>query len=247
MPFVPQVKMFNPTSNTQTSLEIKDFVKYLGIMIDSDLSWKNHIDFICHKISKSIGIIAKLRNYIPCQLLLSIYHTLITPYLTYGISAWGYCAKTHLNRLRILQKRALHLIFLCRSREHAIPLFITSNCLPISFLFFQQLCYLMYDIHTQVAPINFINQLTKTRAMHNYNMRSSSNECFTVKTSRTEKMKKSFTGIGVSTWNSIPLSLKSFNKSAYQNKIKKILLDVLNCEDDYIEVSKLIKHFATLT
>ena len=115
MPFVPQVKIFNPTLNTQTSLEIKDFVKYLGIMIDSDLSWKNHIDFICHKISKSIGIIAKLRHYIPRHLLLSIYHTLITPYLTYGISAWGYCAKTHLNRLLILQKRALRLIFFCRS------------------------------------------------------------------------------------------------------------------------------------
>ena len=83
--------------------------------------------------------------------------------------------------------------------------------------------------------------------MHNYNTRLSSNECFTVKTSRTEKMKKSFTRIGVSIWNSIPLSLKSLNKSAYQNKIKKLLLDVLNCEDDYIEVSKLIKHFATLT
>ena len=68
MPFVPQVKIFNPMSNTQTSLEIKDFVKYLGIMIDSDLSWKNHIDFICHKISKSIGIIAKLRHYIPSQI-----------------------------------------------------------------------------------------------------------------------------------------------------------------------------------
>ena len=105
MPFVPQVKIFTPTSNTQTSLEIKDFVKYLGIMIDSDLSWKNHIDFICHKISKSIGIIAKLRHYIPRHLLLSIYHTLITPYLPYGISAWGYCEKTHLNRLLILQKR----------------------------------------------------------------------------------------------------------------------------------------------
>ena len=56
-----------------------------------------------------------------------------------------------------------------------------------------------------------------------------------------------FTRIGVSIWNSIPLSLKSLSKSAYQNKIKKLLLDVLNCEDDYIEVSKLIKHFATLT
>ena len=247
MPFVPQIKIFNPMSNTQTILEIKDFVKYLGIMIDSDLSWKNHIDFICHKISKSIGIIAKLRHYIPRHLLLSIYHTLITPYLTYGISVWGYCAKTHLNRLLILQKRALRLIFFRRAREHAIPLFIKSNCLPISFLFFQQLCHLMYDIHTQVAPINLLNQFTKIKTIHNYNTRSSSKECFAVKTSRTEKMKKSFTRIGVSIWNSIPKSLKSLNKSEYQNKIKKLLLDVLNCEDDYIEVSKLIKHFTTLT
>ena len=104
----------------------------------------------------------------------------------------------------------------------------------------------MYDIHTKVAPINLINQFTKTKTMRNYNTRSSSNECLTVKTSRTKKMKKSFTRIGISIWNSIPLSLKSLNKSAYQNKIK-LLLDVLNCEDDYIEVSKLIKHFATLT
>jgi len=105
----------------------------------------------------------------------------------------------------------------------------------------------MYDIHTQVSPINLINQFTKIRTMHKYNTRASSNECFTVKTSRIEKMKKSFTRIGVSIWNSIPLSLKSLSKSAYQNKIKKLLLDVLNCEDDYIEVSKLIKQFATLT
>ena len=159
----------------------------------------------------------------------------------------GYCAKTHLNRLLILQKRALRLIFFRRAREHAIPLFIKSNCLPISFLFFQQLCYLMYDIHTQVAPRNLLNQFTKIRTIHNYNTRSSSKECFAVKTSRTEKMKKSFTRIGVSIWNSIPQSLKSLNKSEYQNKIRKLLLDVLNCEDDYIEVSKLIKHFTTLT
>ena len=153
----------------------------------------SHVRILLKNVTLSPSLLAslrvELRHYIPRQLLLSFYHTLITPYLTYGISALGYCAKTHLNRLLILQKRALRLIFFCRSREHAIPLFIKSNCLPISFLFFQQLCYLMYDIHTQVAPINLINQFTKIRTMHNYNTRSSSNECFTVKTSRTENYK----------------------------------------------------------
>ena len=37
MPFIPQIKIFNPTLNTRVTLEMKDFVKYLGIMIDSEL------------------------------------------------------------------------------------------------------------------------------------------------------------------------------------------------------------------
>ena len=42
IPFIPETKIFNPTLNTRVILEMKDFVKYLGIMIDSELSWKHH-------------------------------------------------------------------------------------------------------------------------------------------------------------------------------------------------------------
>ncbi len=75
-----------------------------------------------------------------------------------SLSAWDYRAKTHLIRLLILQIRAFRLIFFRRAREHAIPLFIKFIFLPISFLFFQQLCCLMYDIQTQVAPLNLLDQ-----------------------------------------------------------------------------------------
>ena len=43
---------------------LKDYVKYLGPMIDPNLSWKCHIESIWHKISKSIGMIAKIRHLI---------------------------------------------------------------------------------------------------------------------------------------------------------------------------------------
>ena len=46
---------------------------------------------------------------------------------------------------------------------------------------------------------------------HHYNTRLSAKECFSVKFSGTEKMKKSFTRIAVSIWNSIPLSVKTLN------------------------------------
>ena len=48
---------------------VKGLVKYLGIMIDSELSWKHHNDFVCDKISRSVGIIAKMRHCIPWHLL----------------------------------------------------------------------------------------------------------------------------------------------------------------------------------
>ena len=102
IPFIPQIKIFNPTLNARVIVEMKDFVKYLGIMTDSELSWKHHIDFICHKISsRSVRIIVKMRHYIPWRLLLNVYHALIAPYLNYGICLWGNNPQTYLNKILV--------------------------------------------------------------------------------------------------------------------------------------------------
>ena len=65
---------------------MKDTVKYLGLLIDSSLTWKSHVDYISLKISRRVGIIARRRHYVPKYTLQKIYHGLIHPYLTYGIS-----------------------------------------------------------------------------------------------------------------------------------------------------------------
>ena len=58
-----------------------------------------------------------------------------------------------------------------------------------------------------------------------------------MKASKTERMKKSFASIGISIWNSIPYSVKSLSKYKFRNKIKQILLETLERENDNIEVS----------
>ena len=65
MPFIPRIRILDSVTNTYANLEMKDYVKYLGLMIDSNLSWKYHIKSICHKISKLVGIVAKIRHYVP--------------------------------------------------------------------------------------------------------------------------------------------------------------------------------------
>ena len=88
----------------------KEYVKYLGILIDSNLSFKQHIAAICKKISRAIGIMYKLRNYVNKKILLMIYYSLIYPFLIYAIPVWGVAYKVHLNKIHILQKKVVRLI-----------------------------------------------------------------------------------------------------------------------------------------
>ena len=116
------MKAFDHHNNSYISLECKNYVKYLGVLIDENLSWKYHIAHIASKISKTIGIIASLRHFVPLNTLHHIYISLIQPYLLYGIVAWGAAAKTYNgNKIFILQKRALRLMFFGDYDSHAVP------------------------------------------------------------------------------------------------------------------------------
>ena len=78
--------------------ECKDHVKYLGVLLDSNLSWKSRIDNVALKVSRPVGVVARLRHFVPRTTLLNVYQSLILPYLTYGLAAWGQPAKTHLQK-----------------------------------------------------------------------------------------------------------------------------------------------------
>ena len=69
---------------------------------------------------------------------------------------------------------------------------------------------------------------------------------FDLKIQSTEHMYAFFTRIGAQIWNSIPYSIKILKRSSFRKKIKELLLNFLRSEDDYVEVSRLIKLFNTL-
>jgi len=69
------------------SLERKDHFKYLGVMIDSALTWKYHIYCVCAKISRNTGVFSKLRHYLSLKQLMQNYYNLIYPYISNAIVA----------------------------------------------------------------------------------------------------------------------------------------------------------------
>ena len=63
--------------------------KFLGVSIDSNLTWKNHIDSITKKDAKSVGIIKRIRHCLPNNILHTLYNTLILPYINYCNIIWA--------------------------------------------------------------------------------------------------------------------------------------------------------------
>ena len=93
------------------AIEQKDHVKYLGILMDQHLSWKQQISNVSKKISRGIGILAKLRgNGLDKFLLSNIYYCLVFSYLSYGVEAWGSACHSDLSKIRVLQNKAVRII-----------------------------------------------------------------------------------------------------------------------------------------
>ena len=61
--YQPKIYIFDNEQNKSIELECKDYVKYLGILIDNNLSWRHHIDQVALKISKIVGLIAKRKIF----------------------------------------------------------------------------------------------------------------------------------------------------------------------------------------
>ena len=244
--YQPRLRVLDNNSNGFTFLECKDYVKFLGVLIDKNLSWKYHIDHIASKISKIVGIIGRLRHHVPLNTLLQIYRSLIFPYTLYGISVWGQAAQCDLRKILILQKRALRLIFFSSNRCHAIPLFVSSNILPVDMLYFETVSTVMHDISTNSAPRNICDLFTRSSNVHLYNTRFSAAQNLYVNAVRLNVNLKSFSSFGTRLWNCLHPDWRKLTKRRFKRQIHKLLLSVLGIEDDYVDayslISKLINH-----
>ena len=158
----------------------KNSIKYLGIMIDSGLTWQLHIDSLSKKISRSIGLIYKIKTFVSKSILRMLYYSLIFSHLSYAIEVWGSADTTYLNRLLILQKRAVrilsHLNIRIRPDEYLLipsdPLFFSMEILKIHDIFKFRIVKFIFNCLIKNIPPNFNCWFNLTYNIHNYNTRS---------------------------------------------------------------------------
>ena len=80
-----------------------DSVKYLGVLMDKNLTWKPHIVAISIEIAWGSWALTRLRRYVNQKTLLKVNYSMIFPYLHYCITTWGSCSRANLTPLVSLQ------------------------------------------------------------------------------------------------------------------------------------------------
>ena len=106
-------------------------VKYLGVTFHANLTWKNHIDELCMKLSKTVGIVSKLTYHVNIDELKMLSNSLIYPVFTYGIHVWGLTYPTYLNPLTTLQKRLVRIMTFSGPASQSEPLLKSLNRVKI--------------------------------------------------------------------------------------------------------------------
>ena len=151
---------------------------------------------ICNKISKSIGIIRKISNYVTTRTLISLYYSLIYPYLTYCNLTWGSTCDAHLIPLITLQKKAVRVINKVNYLEHTSPLFFANKILKLPDLIkYRQAIHIFKNLSQYTTP------------SHSYSTRTSSN--LIAPFLRLTIGQHSLAYCGPTTWNSLPDYIKS--------------------------------------
>ena len=115
----------------KTKISRTETAKFLGVVIDENLSWKHHINYIKGKIAKSVRILKRLKYCLPEKTLNTLYNTLMLPYLNYCNIIWANNKPTRLQPLLMLQKCSMRIISHSPYNTHALPLFSKLNQLPI--------------------------------------------------------------------------------------------------------------------
>ena len=100
---------------------------FLGITIDEHLDWKVHIDNLSNKIARNVGVLNKLKHFLPIYIMKTLYSSLIASHLQYCTLLWANSHVTNVRKLQLLQKKAIRIITSSHYIAHTDPLFAMTN------------------------------------------------------------------------------------------------------------------------
>lgn len=173
MVFHPRQKHVHPPKLVFGNQQIEQVhtFKFLGIILDSYLSFNEHIKSLSLSIARTVGCMNTIKTIVPKTTLKQIYITLIQTRLYYGNLVWGHKAQ----KLAKIQKRAIRILSNSKYNAHTEPLLKENRLLKSTDIFKVQIQKFYFRLMTNEIPCSFESILNHDSTPHKYQTRSKPN------------------------------------------------------------------------
>ena len=203
------------------------YVKFLGVLLDENLSWKYHLTELSKKLARTCGMFFKVRHFLPINILICLYNSLFSPFLQYGLLVWGLTYETYINPVFLLQKRVIKAISFQNFASPSSPIFSDLKILKLHDLFQLKLLCFVYDCVNKISPSCFHSFFELVESVHPYLTRqATNNDIFLNQKNTLQYGLRSVRYFGAKCWNNIPSEIKS-SPSAYifRGKLKTFFFE----------------------
>ena len=141
---------------------------FLGLTVNEYMNWNSHTQKIANKISRTLGVMNRLKRYLPISAMKLMYDSLILSHLQFGITSWGF----EWDRISKLQKRALRIMTNSKYNAHTDPLFKRLHLLKVNDIFDVQCLKFWYKFVNKKLPNYFRDMFKYNYELHEIGTRS---------------------------------------------------------------------------
>ena len=113
------------------AIERTHVIKFLGLLLDENITWKNHICSVEKKLAKNIGLLYRAKYFLDESSLKTMYFSCIHSYLNYANTAWASTYQAKLKTVHYHQKHAARIVFNHKEITHSRPLLRSLKALNV--------------------------------------------------------------------------------------------------------------------
>lgn len=195
------------------TLDAKYFncVKFLGVVLDSKLTWDKHTELVCNNVSRNVFLLRNLVKCVSQATLLVAYHALIHSKLTYAILVWGH--STHSASVFFVQRKAVRIIADLAYSDDCKEAFKKLNILTVPCAYILQ-CLLYIKEHA--------GNYTTFENIHSYSTRNKNN--LNTEFLRLTKTRNGTSYYAIKFFNVLPNAVQELEIRRFKTVMKSFLL-----------------------
>ena len=183
------------------------------------------------KLSRTSGILFKIRHYIPLPSLISLFNSLFSLFLCYGIINWGLTYTTYLNPLLLLQKKSLWCIAFKQFSAASAPIFHSLKIVKLQDIIHSNILTFVYKAINKLSPSCFHNFFTTNLSVHRIETRQATRgDLFKSLKTTTLYVLQTIKYFGSELWNTLPLFIRvASSVPLFRSKLKAYYVNSYLC------------------